>query len=83
MPAPATPIDQLTPGQRDVLADIARVSTEINTVQGTLDGLVAERHELFVRASEAGIAATTIGQVAGVSQAAVSKVLVRRSGGGG
>lgn len=80
MPAAATPIEQLEPAQRDVLADVARVTGEIVKLQGTLDGLVAERHVLFVRAAEAGVAHVTIASVAGVSQAAVSKVIQARGG---
>lgn len=82
MPAPATPVDQLPDDQRAVLADISNVSAELRTASERVRELTAERHVLFARAHEAGIAQSTIARVAGVSDVAVKKALDARSGAG-
>lgn len=78
MPAAARKIEDLTVAERALLDDIKRVSTDIAAHEGTITGLVAERHQLFVRAADVGIEQTTIARVAGVSGPAVAQALRAR-----
>lgn len=82
MPAPATPIDELPAESRAILDDVARVSAELASHEGTVKRLTAERHNLFAQAVRSGVALSTVARVAGVSAVAVKKAADARPGEG-